>query len=148
MAKSARDVMTEGPACCTPDTTLDEVARLMLRNNCGEIPVIDRWDQPIGVITDRDIVCRVVAEGRNPVGVTVESCMSQPVVTVRTDASLDDVLSAMERHQIRRVPVVNEDGSCTGIIAQADIARTSRDGDVGRFVREVSREGRPVLPPI
>jgi CBS domain-containing protein len=146
MARIARDIMTEAPVCCTREATLDEVARLMLQNDCGEIPVIDGSDQPIGVITDRDIVCRVVAEGRNPATVTVESCMTQPVITVRVDASLDEVLSAMEQHQIRRLPVVDEDGCCTGIIAQADIARTSRDGDVGHVVREVSREAKPVMP--
>jgi CBS domain-containing protein len=146
MARIARDIMTEAPVCCTREATLDEVARLMLQNDCGEIPVIDGSDQPIGVITDRDIVCRVVAEGRNPATVTVESCMTQPVITVRVDASLDEVLSAMKQHQIRRLPVVDEDGCCTGIIAQADIARTSRDGDVGHVVREVSREAKPVMP--
>ena len=63
MTKVARDVMTTNPACCTPSMTLDQVAKLMVHNDCGEIPVVDGTDQPIGVITDRDIVCRVVAEG-------------------------------------------------------------------------------------
>ena len=66
MAKLARDVMTPNPVCCTPATTLDQVAQLMADNDCGEIPVIDTAERPIGVITDRDIVCRVVAEGKNP----------------------------------------------------------------------------------
>src|SRR5262245_31005264 len=67
MATIARDIMTKDPACCTPKTSLDEVARMMVKNNCGEIPVIDANDRVVGVITDRDIVCRVVAEGRNPI---------------------------------------------------------------------------------
>ncbi len=67
MAKLARDVMTPDPTCCTPTTTLDQVAKLMAQNDCGEIPVVDTADQLIGVITDRDIVCRVVAEGKNPI---------------------------------------------------------------------------------
>src|SRR5690606_37054302 len=112
MAKLARDVMTPDPACCTPDMTLDQVARLMLRNDCGEIPVIDSAGQPIGVITDRDIVCRVVAEGKNPASHTVEEYMSQPVTTIRADAPLDEVVSTMEKHQIRRVPVIDERGCC------------------------------------
>lgn len=140
MAKLARDVMTPDPACCTPHTTLDEVAKLMAHNDCGEIPVLDTADQPIGVITDRDIVCRVVAEGKNPSAYTVEHYMTQPVVTVRADAPLEEVVSTMEKHQIRRVPVVDDRGCCAGIIAQADIAWTGGEHDVAELVREVSRE--------
>src|SRR3954452_11965866 len=101
MTKFARDVMTPDPACCSPGTTLDQVARLMVQNNCGEIPIIDRSDRPIGVVTDRDIVCRVVAEGKNPMAHPVESCMTSSVVTVRGDAPIDEVISVMEDHQIR-----------------------------------------------
>jgi len=139
MTKLARDVMTPRPACCTPQTTLDEVAKLMAQHDCGEIPVVDRGDQLIGVITDRDIVCRVVAEGKNPIAHTAEQYMSQPVVTVGADA-LDEVVSTMEKHQIRRVPVVDERGCCTGIIAQADVAWTGGEHEVAALVREVSRE--------
>jgi CBS domain-containing protein len=140
MAKLARDVMTPDPACCTLNTTLDDVAKLMAHNDCGEIPVLDTADQPIGVITDRDIVCRVVAEGKNPSAYTVEHYMTQPVVTVRADAPLEDVVATMEKHQIRRVPVVDERGCCAGIIAQADIAWTGGEHEVAELVREVSRD--------
>ena len=140
MSKLARDVMTPDPACCTPNTTLDQVAKLMAQNDCGEIPILDTADQPIGVITDRDIVCRVVAEGKNPVAHTAEQYMSQPVVTVRADAPLDEVVSTMEKHQIRRVPVVDERGCCAGIIAQADVALTGGEHEVAELVREVSRD--------
>ena len=140
MAKLARDVMTPDPACGTANMTLDQVAKLMVQNDCGEIPIVDAGDQPIGVITDRDIVCRVVAEGKNPVGHTAEQYMSQPVVTVRADAPLDEVVSVMEKHQVRRVPVVDERGCCAGIIAQADVAWTGSEREVSQLVREVSRE--------
>jgi len=139
MTKLARDVMTADPACCTPATSVDEVAKLMVQNDCGEIPVIDTRDHVVGVVTDRDIVCRVVAEGKNPVGHTVESCMTQPVVTVREDAPLDEVVKTMEQHQIRRVPVVADDGCCSGIIAQADVAREGPEEEVVELVREVSQ---------
>jgi CBS domain-containing protein len=122
MAKLARDVMTPDPACCSPTTTLDQVAKMMVQNNCGEIPIVDTSDRPIGVITDRDIVCRVVAEGKNPTTHSVESVMTSSVVSVRADASIDEVILIMEDHQIRRVPVIDERGRCAGIIAQADIA--------------------------
>jgi CBS domain-containing protein len=144
MTKLARDVMTPDPACCTTNTSIDEVAKLMVQNDCGEIPVVDTSDQVIGVVTDRDIVCRVVAEGKNPVGYTVDACMTRDVITVRDDTPLDDVMKTMETHQIRRVPVVAENGCCAGIIAQADIARVAPEPEVAEFVREVSEEtGRP-----
>lgn len=140
MTTRARDVMTANPACCTATMTLDQVAKLMVLNDCGEIPVIDAKERPIGVITDRDIVCRVVAEGKNPMAHTAEHYMSQPVVTVPADAPLDEVLSTMEKHRIRRVPVVDERGCCAGMIAQADIAWTGRAHEVAHLVQEVSRE--------
>jgi CBS domain-containing protein len=136
----ARDVMTPQPACCSPMTTLDQIAKLMTQNDCGEIPVVDAAERPIGVITDRDIVCRVVADGKNPSAYTAEHYMSQPVVTVRVDAPLDEIMSTMEKHQIRRIPVVDERGCCTGIIAQADLAWTGGEHDVAELVREVSRD--------
>ena len=140
MAKLARDVMTPDPACCRPNTTLDEVAKLMARNDCGEIPVVDGGAAVIGVVTDRDIVCRVVAEGKNPGAYTAELCMSQPAITVPMDATLADVMSTMEKHQIRRVPVVDERGSCVGMIAQADLAWSGGAREVAELVREVSRD--------
>jgi CBS domain-containing protein len=140
MSKLARDVMTPDPACCTPTTTLDEVAKLMAQNDCGEIPVVDPGDQIIGVVTDRDIVCRVVAAGKNPMAYTAETCMSGPVVTVRPDAPLADVVATMQKHQIRRVPVVDDRDSCIGIISQADISWTGDPRSVAELVREVSRD--------
>ena len=139
MAKTARDVMTPDPACCTPDTSLVEVAKLMVINNCGEIPVVDADGQPIGVVTDRDIVCRIVAEGQNPANSSARDAMSQPVVSVRGEAPLDQVVSTMEKHQLRRVIVVDREGLCAGIIAQADVALTSKEREVAHLVREVSR---------
>ena len=139
MAKLARDVMTANPACCTANTTIDQVAMLMVQSNCGEIPVVDDTGQPIGVITDRDIVTRVVAQGKNPAGHTAADCMSKPVVTVRSDWPLNDVVTTMEKHQIRRVPVTDDGGRCAGIIAQADIAWIGDEHEVAELVREVSR---------
>ncbi len=112
----------------------------MVQNDCGEIPVVDASNQLIGVVTDRDIVCRVVAQGKNPIAHVAESCMSQPVITVRADSPLDAVVATMEKHQIRRVPVVDERGCCAGIIAQADVARVGREPAVAGLVREVSRD--------
>jgi CBS domain-containing protein len=146
MNKTAQNVMTPDPACCTPDTPLEDVARLMVRHDCGEIPVVDHpaTRRPVGVVTDRDIVCRMVADGRNPIAYAAESCMSQPVVTVRKDASLDEILDTLEQHRIRRVLVVDDEGACVGIIAQADVAAEAPGKQVAELVREVSRHtGQP-----
>jgi CBS domain-containing protein len=140
MSKLARDVMTVNPALCTPDTSLDQVAKLMVQHDCGEIPVIDSAEQVVGVVTDRDIVCRVVADGKNPSAYPAEHAMTARVVTVMQDAPLSDVLATMEKHQVRRVPVVDERGGCVGMISQADVAWAGREKEVAELVREVSRD--------
>jgi len=140
MKKLARNVMTPDPACCRPHTPLDQVAKLMVQSNCGEIPVLDVTDRPVGVVTDRDIVCRVVAEGKNPMAYPAETCMSELVVTVRADAPIGAVVLTMEEHQVRRVPVVDDQGRCIGIISQADVAAVAQSGQLAELVRSVSRE--------
>jgi len=140
MAKLARDLMTADPACCSPDTTLEKIATLMVANDCGEIPIIDRSGRPIGVVTDRDIVCRVVAEGKDPAMITAESVMSTPVVAVYDDAELDDVIDMMETHQIRRLPVVDAEGCCAGIIAQADLVSIGSPHVTSELLTEISRD--------
>lgn len=138
--KTAADIMTPGAACCAPDTPLEGVAKLMVQHNCGEIPVVDADGQLIGVVTDRDIVCRVLAMGKNPQEHTADACMSQPPITVHGDTTLSDVLAVMERHQIRRVPVVDDRERCVGIIAQADLAWVGPQKEVAVLIREVSRD--------
>jgi CBS domain-containing protein len=140
MAKLAKDLMTPDPACCSPDTTLEKIATLMVANDCGEIPIIDRSGRPIGVVTDRDIVCRVVAEGKDPAMITAESVMSTPVVAVYDDAELDDVIDMMETHQIRRLPVVDAEGCCAGIIAQADLVSIGSPHVTSELLTEISRD--------
>ena len=111
----------------------------MVQHDCGEIPVIDSANRAVGVITDRDIVCRVVAEGKNPSAYIAENAMTTPVIAVSGEAKLEEVISTMEDHQIRRVLVVDDGGCCAGIIAQADVARKGEVRNVGELVREVSR---------
>jgi CBS domain-containing protein len=137
---NVREVMTARPVCCTPDANLREVARLMVEHDCGEIPVVDSRDsmRPIGVVTDRDITCRVVAAGRNPLELTAADCMSSPVICVTPDTDLDECCNLMEDNQVRRVPVVDESGSCCGIVSQSDVARKASRMLVSELVREVS----------
>lgn len=140
--RTASDVMTAHPTCCTPDTPVGRVAQLMVLQDCGEIPVVEDEQSriPIGVITDRDIVCRLVAKGENPLDRTAAECMTSPAITVDEGMRLDAVLSTMEKHQIRRVPVVNAAGACVGMIAQADIAWAESKKEVAELVREISRD--------
>ena len=136
-----KEVMTPDPICCTADTPITAVAKMMVDNDCGEIPVVDDKASklPIGVVTDRDIVCRLVATGINPSGAIVSECMSKPIVTVSPDMSIEECCRIMEDKQIRRVPVVDERGSCCGIVALADIARHTKKAVAGEVVKEVSQ---------
>jgi len=139
---TVNQLMTRDPACCTPDTTIQDVARMMLQHDCGEIPVVQRADggRLVGVITDRDIVARSVSAGDDPSQATVARCMSTPVVSVKPDMDLEECLKLMEEHQIRRVPVVDADDCCCGIVSQADIAFRAGTRETGELVREVSRQ--------
>ena len=134
-----KDIMTDNPACCTSDTSLRDVARMMVDCDCGEIPVVDTAQRPIGVVTDRDITCRAVAQGKNPLDMKASDVMSHPVVTVRPDTDIDDACDAMETHQVRRVPVIDDDGRICGIVSQADVARNAPDEETAEMVKDVSQ---------
>jgi CBS domain-containing protein len=133
------EVMTRAPACATADMPLSEVARMMVDNNCGCIPVLDETGAPIGVITDRDIVCRTVAKSLDPLDLTVRHAMTPEVVSVKPDTSLEHCCELLEQHQIRRAVVI-ENGRVVGMVAQADLARRSETlgGEVVRAVSQVS----------
>jgi CBS domain-containing protein len=136
-----REIMSNNLVCCTPDTPLADVARLMVEHDCGQIPVLGVADRrPVGVVTDRDIACRTVAQGRNPLNLTARECMSSPVVTVSADAGMDECCRTMEQRQVRRLPVIEKNGECCGIVSQADIARVASENVAGHVVKEVSRE--------
>ncbi|MEA2552987.1 MAG: hypothetical protein QOJ65_1163 [Fimbriimonadaceae bacterium] len=135
------EIMTKNPACCTPDSTLRDVARMMVEHDCGEIPVCEDRSGGglVGVITDRDIVCRAVADGMDVNTTTADCCMTTPPVSASPDMSLDDVCSLMEENMIRRVPVVDESGCVCGIVSQADIACKANGYVIAEIVREVSK---------
>lgn len=137
-----RSVMTPNPTTCSPDATLRQVAQLMKQNDCGQIPVVGSDRQPVGVITDRDIAVRAVAEGGDPSNASVRDFMTSPVATVKDDCSLSEVADLMERRQIRRVVVVDGQGCVSGIVAQADIALAGRDNQTAEVVKQVSQPGR------
>lgn len=140
MNASLSDVMTPNPVCCTPDTPLREVARMMVEHDCGQIPVVVRLPtgRPLGVVTDRDIIVRLVARDRDVSAASAADCMSSPAMRVSRDASLADCCTLMEQKQIRRLLVVDEDDAVCGIVAQADIARNGRDQVTAEMVKEIS----------
>ena len=135
-----KDIMTADPACCTPDSALQEAAIMMVDHDCGEIPVVDNFDNymPVGVVTDRDIVCRTLARGLNPLEMQVGDCMSAPLVSINPDDALDKCYQVLEENQIRRVPVVDETGRICGIVALADIAERASKADSGEILQQVS----------
>lgn len=139
---TVQEIMSTSPATCTPETRLDEVAQLMHRHDCGAIPVVDTDgtnQRPIGIVTDRDIVVRCLAQGRNPLECSVGDVMTPEAITIRDDASLEECAKLMEEHQIRRVIVVGADGEIAGICAQADIALHSDKQLTGRIVEDISQ---------
>jgi CBS domain-containing protein len=135
-----RDIMTEDPACCTPETSLQQVALLMGENDCGALPVVDDLDnmKPVGVITDRDIVLRSLAVGKDPFDLKVEDCMSGPPVTATPEDDVEDCCDMMESNQVRRVLVIDAQSRVVGIVAQADIAKLAPKDKVAEVVREIS----------
>jgi CBS domain-containing protein len=136
--------MTADPACCTPETPVREAAEMMRLNDCGCIPVLERDSKRlVGVVTDRDIVCRGVAEGRGP-GIQVRRIMTGSPQACHPDDDIAAVEQIMMQAQVRRVPVVDERGDCVGMISQADLARTDRkakDNEIGRVVERISERG-------
>jgi len=137
-----RDVMTKDPDCCTPESKLSEVARMMVSRDCGQIPVVEDKGsmRPVGVVTDRDIIIRSVAEGRNPLDMTARDVMTTPAVTVTPETKLEDCCRTLEKNQVRRVPVVDERGSCCGMVSQADIAQHAPDKMTAEVVKTVSQQ--------
>jgi CBS domain-containing protein len=133
-----KDIMSGDPICCAPSTSLREVAEKMVTYDCGEIPVCDGGGKPLGVVTDRDIVCRLVAKGHNPLELNAEDCMSTPVVTAHPDMTIDESARLMEEYQIRRLPVVDDRGIVCGIVAQADVARHGTRDHICEVMERVS----------
>lgn len=132
-------LMTRNPKFCLATSPLDEVARAMRDEDVGEIPVVDLDRHPIGVITDRDMVVRTLAAGRNPLDVRVQDCMTAPPVVIQENASVEDCARLMERQKIRRVPVVDARGALCGIVSLADLERTDARSLQTEVTRAVSQ---------
>ena len=138
MGQSIRDVMTSNPCSIDADKSVAYAAKMMREEDVGLAPIVE-GDKLIGMLTDRDIAIRVVAEGKDPDQVTVREVASKQVVTIDPQQDLDEALRIMAKHQVRRLPVVEEDGRLVGVVAQADVAREGDDTQTGELVEEISK---------
>ena len=136
-----QDVMTRDPSCVTPGTTIREAAQLMQRENIGIVPVVNDQGSKrlVGVVTDRDIAIRVVAQGQDSDLRVSEIMSTSDLATCGEDDDVSEVMEAMASEQVRRIPIVDERGTLVGIVAQADIVRKSGDsGGAERTVQQIS----------
>ena len=137
MSTKVRDAMTPGVRAVAPTDSVTEAAQAMKEQDVGSLPVVE-GESLVGIVTDRDIVVRAVAEGVDPRTATVGDVTSGDLVTVEPDEDLDDALKLMAQHRIRRLPVV-EDGRLVGVVAQADVALEANDKDAGEMLAEISQ---------
>jgi CBS domain-containing protein len=137
MAKSIRDAMTSNPCAIDADKSVAYAAKMMREEDVGFAPIVE-GDRLIGAVTDRDIAVKVVGEGKNPEATTVREIASRDLVTVYPDQDLDEALRLMARNQVRRLPVVGQDGELVGVLAQADVAQEADASDTGRMVEDIS----------
>ncbi len=137
MHNSIQEAMTSNPTTIEPTATAQEAAKIMKSEDIGSLPIVE-GDKLVGVVTDRDISIRIVAEGRGT-DTTVSEIASKDVVTIDPQQSIDEAARLMAEHQVRRLPVVEEDGRIVGILAQADIAQTGHDALTGETVQQISQ---------
>jgi CBS domain-containing protein len=139
-----REVMSENPACCVPHDSAQTVAKIMRDRNVGAVPVIadHQSRQLIGMITDRDFCCSIVADGLDPQKTTIEKFVTMNPISCRDGANIEKCERLMQDHQVRRIPVVDANGSVIGIVSQADLALHERPERVSRTVAEISKHDR------
>jgi CBS domain-containing protein len=138
MGQIIKDVMTSNPCSIDAEKSVAYAAKMMREEDVGLAPIVE-GDKLIGMLTDRDIAIRVVAEGRNPEQVKVADVASKQVVTIDPQQDLDEAMRIMAKHQVRRLAVLEEDGKLVGVVAQADIAREGDDMQTGKLVEEISK---------
>ena len=140
--KTCNDVMTQNPVYCLPGDMVIKAAELMKSGDLGPVLVVEseQTRKLVGILTDRDLALKIVAEGLDPRSTTVETVMTREVVTCLAEDDLQVALDAMAEHQLRRIPIVDNDNKILGIIAQADVAtRGGQPEKTATMVKEVSR---------
>ena len=140
---NVKEIMTQNPTTCLPTTKLNEIAKLMVDNDCGEIPVVRSKENPelVGVITDRDICCRAIAEGKNPSTTSASECMTSPVFTITADTDLAKSCKTFEEKEVRRLPVVDKKNHVIGILSLADIAERAPEQYAREILRHAGKAG-------
>jgi CBS domain-containing protein len=139
MGTKVKDVMTTRPRAVTPQTPLNEVAEVMEADDVGAVPVVE-GERLVGIVTDRDIVVRAIAKGKDPRGMPAAEVSSRELVTVNPDDDLSDALKLMAQHQVRRLAVTAEDERLVGVVSQADVALEAKDKEAGQLLADISRE--------
>src|SRR5262249_36310576 len=136
-----RDAMTADPICCLATDSAQKVAGILSKKDVGSIPLVTDHDSRklIGIITDRDLCCSVVADGLDPQTTAIEKFVSLNPVACREGENLDDCERLMQEHQVRRIPIVDQDGRVIGIVSQADLALKDKPENVAKTVAEVSK---------
>lgn len=133
----AKDVMTSNPSVAREENTIYDVVRIMSREDCGVVPVVDLDDKCVGVITDRDICMRLVLDHLDPEDTLANELMSEDVITCHPDDDMEEVIAKMEREQIRRIPVVDDADKVVGIISEGDIAKSEVKPRLSELVEAV-----------
>jgi CBS domain-containing protein len=140
--KKCNEVMTKNAICCLPDDMVAKVAQLMQSENIGSIPVIEneQTQKLVGIVTDRDLVLKIIAKGQDAKSTKVEAVMTRQVVTCHAEDDFQKALDAMAKHQLRRIPIVDNNNKIVGIIAQADVAtRVNQPEKTAEMVKEISQ---------
>lgn len=142
---AVKDIMQPNAALSTPNMTLKDCANLMVKNDCGEIPIVEseKNKKLVGVITDRDIICRAVAKGLNPEKTIINDFMTkEDIYTVKENDKIDKCSQLMSEKKVRRLPVVDEKMNCVGIISQAHIARYGSVEEAGELIKNISQSNK------
>ena len=142
-----RELMTQNPVCCLLSDVAQTVAQILRDEDIGSVPVVSDGEQKRleGIITDRDLCCRMVAQGLDPKFTPIAAYMTRNPVTCRAEQSLDSCVKLMQVHQIRRILVVDQDARCIGILAQADLTRSRESDKVQRTVAEISKPSQTII---
>ena len=138
MPKSVQELMTRNPCSIDAGKSVAYAAKMLRDEEVGIAPIVE-GDRLVGTVTDRDIAIRAVAEGKDPESTKVKDIASINLVTVDPLQDLDEALKLMAKHQVRRLPVVEEGGRLVGLLAQADIAKSAGDKQTGRVVEQISQ---------
>jgi len=142
-----REVMSTNPVCCLPGDSAQRVARILCDHNIGSIPVVMDQDSRklVGVITDRDLCCSVIADGLDPKATAIEKFMTLNPVTCREGENVENCERLMQEHQVRRIPIVDPEDRVIGIVAQADVALKDKPERVSKTVAEISKNPEPSI---